>query len=336
MQNSCRRDIVVIGGSAGGFEALRRLLDLLPSDLPATIFVTLHIPRDFPSVLPELLSRNGKVVRQPSTEQEFSAGQIFIAPPDQHLVIQRSRVVLGKGPRENRHRPAIDVMFRSAARAYGPRVVAIVLSGQLDDGSVGMLSVKMGGGLTVAQDPHEALAPDMPEHAIRYAQPDFVLPVSHIAELLVSVSSENLPLPNASRKTMSAELNKNKLEPSAKEVAAILNKGKPSAFACPECHGVLWEIENGDFVSYRCRVGHAYTGETLRVALSETAENALWVALRVVEEKAALLRRLARKTGSRISGTYEEEAAGFELHAATLRRLLSANHARVEGELDAA
>ncbi len=200
---------------------------LLPANLPASIFVTLHIARDFPSVLPQILSANGRVVQHPSTGQEFSPGQIFVAPPDHHLSIQRSRVVLGNGPRENRHRPSIDVMFRSAARAYGPRVAGIVLTGRLDDGSSGLMSVKMAGGLTIVQDPEEALAPEMPQHAIQYVEPDFVLPIAKIAELLISVSSENLPSPATPRKMMAGEPSGNKLEPSVAEITTILNKGKP-------------------------------------------------------------------------------------------------------------
>jgi len=325
VQNSWRRDIIVIGGSAGGLEALRRLLELLPANLPATIFVTLHIPADFPSVLPELLSRNGRAARHPEGSEEFRHGQIFVAPPDAHLIIERSRVVLGHGPRENRHRPAIDVMFRSAARAHGARVAAVVLSGQLDDGSAGLMSVKMAQGLAIVQEPGEALADEMPRRAIQYAAPDFVLPVADIAELLVAVSSEKLPFPDTSRRAMVMESKQGKAEQVPNEKAEFMNNGKPSAFACPECHGVLWEIESGELLQYRCRVGHAYTGDTLRVAFSETAENALWVALRVVEEKAALLRRLAQKAGSRIRATYEEEASGFDLHANTLRKMLSDN-----------
>src|SRR5206468_7377159 len=141
---------------AGGMRALRELLDLLPPDFPGTIFVTLHISADFPSIMPELLSKNGRVVRHPEDGQEFGPGEIYIARPDRHLIIKRSRIELGPGPRENRHRPAVDVMFRSAARAYGPRVAAVVLSGQLDDGSAGLMAVKMGNGLTIVQDPNEA------------------------------------------------------------------------------------------------------------------------------------------------------------------------------------
>jgi two-component system, chemotaxis family, protein-glutamate methylesterase/glutaminase len=322
VHNQWRRDIIVIGGSAGAWVAIRRLFELLPPKLPAAIFLTVHIPADFPSVLPELLSKDGRVARHPAQEQTFGPGDIFVAPPDNHLIIENSRVVLGHGPRENRHRPAIDVMFRSAARSYGPRVAGIVLSGQLDDGAAGLMSIKMAQGLAIVQDPREALAQEMPSRAIQYAQPDYVLPITEIAEMLISVSREDLPRPDTERKIMSDEIEREKTEKNPEQEKSFA-RGKPSAFACPECHGVLWEVDEGELTHYRCRVGHAYSGESLRVAFSESTEAALWVALRVVEERAALLRRLAQKAGPRISSRYEEEAAGFDVHAERLRKMLA-------------
>jgi len=333
MQAEWRRDIIVIGGSAGGMRALRELLDFLPPNFPGTIFVTIHVAADFPSVMPELLSKNGRAVRHPSNDEEFGPGQIFVAPPDKHLIIKPSRILLGSGPHENRHRPAIDVMFRSAARAYGPRVAAIVLSGQLDDGSAGLMAVKMARGLTIVQDPSEALAPDMPRNAIRYAEPDFVLPLQQIAELLISLSAHDRALPEVRGKLIQGESKEAKVEPYADDEEEATGTKKPSAFACPDCHGVLWEIEQGELLRYRCRVGHAYTADTLRVSLSESAENSLWVALRAVEEKAALLRRVAQKAGPRMNARYEQEAAGFDVHAATLRKMLAENRELIEGEL---
>ena len=274
MTQSWRRDIVVIGGSAGALGALRELLNLLPLELPATIFITLHIPYEYPSILPELLTRNGRIVQHPSENQEFRPGQVFVAPPDHHLIIDRSRVRLGRGPRENRHRPAIDVMFRSAARSHGPRVAGVVLSGQMDDGSAGLMAVKAAGGLAIVQDPNEALAPEMPSRAIQYAQPQCILPIERIAQKVRSLSSEELPLPVKPKNARPESVGSRKME--FEEALRV-----PSGFACPECHGVLWEIDEGKMERYRCRVGHAYTADSLRAALSETAEATLWAALRV-------------------------------------------------------
>ena len=190
---------MVIGGSAGSLEPLRRLLQFLPKGLPVSVFVTLHFPPDYPSILPELLDLPGLwPAHHPSEREPVQPGQVYVAPPNSHLVLEPGFVQLGHGPRENRHRPAIDVLFRSAARAYGLRVVAVLLSGQLDDGSAGLMAVKMKGGLTIVQDPAEAMSPEMPSRAIQYAAPACILSLQGIADLLISSASEQLPLRPAS------------------------------------------------------------------------------------------------------------------------------------------
>jgi len=334
MQTSWRHDIVVIGGSAGAIDGIRKLLDSLSPGFPATIFVTLHIPSDFPSILPELLNKSKTwTVRHPQNHEKFKPGEVLIAPPDYHLIVEHSRIVLSRGPRENRHRPAIDVMFRSAARAYGPRVVGVVLSGQLDDGSAGLMAVKMKGGMAVVQAPKEAPVPEMPDRAIQYADPDHILPIAEIAQLLTSVCSEELPLPKA----VEVAVPDNNIEIETKEAnledtPAKEIPGKPSVFACPDCHGVLWELEDGKLLRFRCRVGHAYTADSLRLALSESTEAALWVAMRTLEERATILRRLADRTAGRMATQYEESASGFDQHAQTIRRILLENQQITESE----
>jgi len=326
MNKVWRHDIVAIGGSAGALEPLGRLLEQLPAGLPATLFITLHIPAEFPSLLARQLGKHGSWnVREATSGEHFQSGDVLVAPPDRHLVVERSRVTLSIGPRENRHRPAIDVMFRSAARSYGPRVAAIVLSGFLDDGAAGLLAVKMRHGLTIVQDPAEAPAPEMPSRAIQYAGADYVLDMEGIARLLISVCSGDLPLPENSQESMRSQ--------SSNQESLVQNEtddkpGKPSAFACPECHGVLWEIDDGKLLRFRCRVGHGYTADALRLAMSEAAENALWVAMRTLEEKAGLLRRMATRTSSGLAAHYREEAAGFDQHAGTIRRMLAENQIR--------
>jgi two-component system, chemotaxis family, protein-glutamate methylesterase/glutaminase len=182
------------------------------------------------------------------------------------------------------------------------------------------------------QDPSEALAAEMPRNAIRYAEPDCVLRLEKIAELLIAVSAESRPLPEARGKIIEDESKEAKMEPVPDDGPQATGEQKPSAFACPECHGVLWEMEEREHLRYRCRVGHAYTADTLRVSLSESAENSLWAALRAVEEKAALLRRVAHKLGPRMRAQYEQEATGFDGHAKTLRKMLADNRELVEEE----
>jgi two-component system chemotaxis response regulator CheB len=258
---------------------------------------------------------------------------IYVAPPDHHLLIEDGYVLASRGPRENLHRPAIDPLFRSAARSYGPRVIAIVLSGLLDDGSSGLMAVKMKGGLAVVQDPAEAAFPEMPERAWHYAHAEYVLPVSGI-ERLVKNSVDGYaktPLSNPARgltttnpdanKTLMIETSKSKLEnaPVKEQV------GMPSVYACPDCHGVLWEVKEGNLLRFRCRVGHSYTAETLNVALSQGMEDALWASMRALEEKADLLRRMASRSEPKAADRYTEEAERCDKHASEIREILAEN-----------
>jgi two-component system, chemotaxis family, protein-glutamate methylesterase/glutaminase len=327
MTKNWRHDIVVIGGSAGALDVIDRLLELLPGGLPATLFVTLHIPAEFPSLVARRLEKHHAwCVREAVNYEHFHPGDVLVAPPDRHLLVEQSRVVLGAGPRENRHRPAIDTMFRSAARTYGSRVAAIVFSGQLDDGAAGLMAVKMRNGVAIVQDPAEAAVPDMPNNAITYAGPDHVLTIKGIASLLNSLCSGDLPLPDRSVETSMLDSFDHEKEIIPPKTEADEAAGRPSPFACPECHGVLWEVHEGKSARFRCRVGHAYSADSLRVALSEAAENALWVAMRALEEKAALLRRMANRTSLNIAAQYREEAQGFDQHATTIRRMLANSH----------
>jgi two-component system chemotaxis response regulator CheB len=191
--------------------------------------------------------------------------------------------------------------------------MGVVLSGQLDDGAAGLAAIKMAGGMAIVQDPEEATAPEMPTMAIQYNQVDCVLPVAKIAELISSLSSEKLPLPDAQEaQVMSDEM----------EVNDENREGDPSVFACPDCHGVLWEVQEGKLLRYRCRVGHAYTAEALNIAMSEASEDSLWVAMRTLEEKTALLRRLAQRSGPIMKTQYSEQADAYKHHADEIRRML--------------
>jgi two-component system, chemotaxis family, protein-glutamate methylesterase/glutaminase len=322
---SQRRDIIVIGGSSGAFEALRVLVSLLPAELDASLFVTLHIPNEFPSSLPLLLRSAGPLSAfHPKDAEPIRAGTIYVAPPDFHLLIDQGKVRLSRGPRENRHRPAVDPMFRSAARAYGSRVAGLILSGQLDDGAAGLLAVKMAGGLTVAQDPGEALCPEMPSRSIEYAGVDHILPVREIAPLLIEAST--MCVPAAPSGTDSSIGNGMEQDNGNGKISSASQRngpsGEPSAFSCPECHGVLWEVEQGKLLRFQCRVGHAFTADALRVALSDSAEDALWAAMRVLEERAALLRRMASRSRGQTAARYHDEAGGYAKHATTIRNIL--------------
>lgn len=323
-----RHDIVVIGGSAGSLEALKCLAPLLPADLPAAIFVAVHIASNFPSYLPAILTSFGHLPAfQPKERQRIRPGVIYVAPPDHHLLVGDGFVEISRGPRENRARPAIDPLFRSAARAYGARVLGIVLSGNMDDGSSGLMAIKIRGGLGVVQSAAEALCPEMPTHAKEYAHADAELPIAEIAALIAQVASERLPLHQqpAPETHMNDDVDREAAKASLETDANEEKIGQPSAYACPECHGVMWEVEEGEMLRFRCRVGHAYTADALRSALSDSVEEALWAAMRSLEEKASLLRRMGVRSGDKRAAEYQAEAGQFDRHVETIRQVLIRN-----------
>lgn len=318
--------IVVVGGSAGAIEPLRYILSRLPSNFPAPIFVTIHVPSDFPSLLPEVLKCGPLITKHPTDRESINNGIVYVAPADLHLLVEKGCVHVSRGARENRHRPAIDPMFRSAARSYGTRVIGIILSGQLDDGSAGLMAVKMRGGITVVQNPEESLSPEMPHNAITYAHPARILTAEEIAAFLIEVTKK--PFESHSQtpeNRMTKEFEDESCDADLEHSGNKEQPGKPSPFACPECHGVLWEVDDNGLLRFRCRVGHAYTAEALRVALSESTEDALWAAMRVMEEKAALLRRMALRSSAKLGKKYSEEAEGYDTHVKSIRKMLMEN-----------
>jgi two-component system chemotaxis response regulator CheB len=231
-----------------------------------------------------------------------------------------------RGPRENRHRPAIDVLFRSAARDFGDRVVGVILTGSLDDGTAGMLAIKNRGGITIVQAPENAFCPDMPKSVLRMLQPDHILPLNEIASTLEVLARTHVetpvsPLSSTTRQeTLISELNMNAIQEDNRP-------GKPSTFACPDCHGVLWEIEDsGDLTRYRCRVGHGYSAATLADAHSEHLENCMWAALRALEESASLARKMAERSRQKerhaSAARFEEHARSKERQASMMRTVL--------------
>lgn len=279
-------DIIVVGASAGGVEALTQLVGGLPRDLPASLFVVLHLPPNATSSLPEILDRRGPIPATTVVDgQPIHAGHIYVAPPAYHLQLEPDSIHLSRAARENGHRPAIDVLFRSAAAAFRSRVIGVVLSGTLDDGAVGLRAVKQSGGMAIVQSPEDALFSGMPTSALRHLDVDYCLPAADIGPLLGELAAST----------------RHQLE-SAPEPPSTANPDgagsanpAPSPFSCPECGGVLWEHTDENAARYRCRVGHAFSPDTLLAQQSEALESALWAALRALEEKASLSRRLQRR-----------------------------------------
>jgi two-component system, chemotaxis family, protein-glutamate methylesterase/glutaminase len=322
-------DIITVGASAGGVNALVKLVGQLPADLAASVFIVLHIPAQSPSHLPDILSRSGPLLAiHPTDGEEIKHGRICIAPPDQHLLIEDGHVRVVQGPRENRHRPAIDPLFRSAALAYGPRVVAVILTGALDDGTAGLLAVKRRGGIAVVQDPHDALYPSMPLSALTHVRVDHILPLYEIGPLLIRLVGEQAkeegayPVPD----DMQRETKLIEMDTSIDMLSSNNRVGTPSAFSCPECGGVLWELHDGELLRYRCRVGHAFSIDSVLAAQTEQAETALWEALKSLQENASLSRQLAERAREHgqigLARNYEEKLRDAEHRALFLQEIL--------------
>ena len=319
-----KRDIVVVGASAGGVEALRELIGALPADFPAAVLVVLHVPATGGSALPKILDRAGALpVKHAQEGDEMLPGTVLVAPPDRHLLVYDGRVSLSAGPVENGHRPAVDVLFRSAAATNGARVIGVILSGALDDGAAGMVAVKLRGGLGMVQDPDEALYDSMPRAAAAAAAVDHVLGIRDLADTLVKVAGEPAPDDPPASPLMVTEAAMAGLDSEA--LKASDRPGEPSGLSCPDCNGVLFLIEEGGLPRFRCRVGHAWSPASLVAQQTSAFETALWVALRTLEEKAALTLELAgraRTNGHRLSAEQFDRQSQEAKGAAELVRSL--------------
>lgn len=308
--------IIVLGASAGGVEVLRTVVGGLPSDLPAAVFVVMHTPAHGPGALPAILRRKGQLPAAFAEEgTPIKPGRIFVAPGDHHLLIHNQHVELTRGPTENGYRPAVDTTLRSAARAHGPSVIGVILSGALDDGTAGALAVSRAGGTVVVQDPEDALYDGMPRSALAHVRTDHVLPAAEIGPLLARLAKEiddEAPAPAGSNPTAG----NHDVEPEA----------APSPFSCPDCQGVLWETFESGIPRFRCRVGHAWSMRSLVAQHGEALESALWTAVRALEERAVLcdrMRRRAEEGGHRVTAThFEERGAEAGKAAALIRRLI--------------
>ncbi|MFT3695969.1 MAG: chemotaxis protein CheB [Kofleriaceae bacterium] len=292
-----KRDIVVVGASAGGVEALRDLISGLSSDLDASIFVVLHVPPYAPSRLPEVLAKHTPFeVVHAGDGWAVRRKCIYVAPPDHHLILEGERMIVRRGPKENRFRPSVDALFRSAAYVYRARTIGVVLSGALDDGTSGLWSIKRMGGLAVIQDPTEALYSDMPDSARRHINVDHVMSAGSIGPLIGKLTVET----PEGRSVSHELLYRLALEASiaARDDAfedGILDWGIRTSFTCPECHGALTRIEEELIVRFRCHTGHAFSASSLLSGITSTIEQSLWSAMRAVEEQAMLLEHLAHE-----------------------------------------
>lgn len=321
MATQATKDIIAIGGSAGSSAVLKRLLSDLPQDLPASVFISTHIPAHSPSLLAEILASNARLpVAEAVDGQPVEAGRVYVAAPDRHLLLIDNTVRLGAGPRENMVRPSIDPLFRSAAFSYGPRVVGVVLTGMLNDGAAGLHAIKAEGGTAVVQHPLDAEADQMPLAALEGTDVDHVAPADGLGRLLAGIAGTAAGPFHAPSEELRLEI----------EIAAGARLGSdklrriatPSALSCPDCHGVLSEVIGSRPLRYRCQIGHAHTAETLAANVDEVDE-AVRVAMRVMEERVTLVERMAldaRETGrAAVAELYETRAVEYRGYANTLR-----------------
>jgi two-component system, chemotaxis family, protein-glutamate methylesterase/glutaminase len=297
--------IVVIGGSAGGVEALTQVVAGLGPDFPAALFVTIHLPARSISRLPEILTNHGPLpASHPMNGGPIQNGHIYVAPPDHHLLVHQDHITLSTGPKENRQRPAVNALFRSAAIAYGPGVIGVILTGALDDGSAGLWEIKQRGGKTIVQDPRDALFPDMPRNALEQVPIDYVRPVQGLASLLNDLVGQPVLSQDDRGESMTKDFIRTDL-------------------TCPECRGPISECRQGSITEFRCRVGHRYSPETFLATHADTRERALCAAVVALEEGADVARELATNAASDVQRRLEQEAGNNASAAAKIRELLA-------------
>lgn len=328
--------VIAIGASAGGVEALQAVVAGLPVDLPAVVLVVLHIPRQAPSALPGILDRAGPL---PAVAARHGIparpGTIYVAPADHHLLIHDGHLELSVGPTENGHRPAIDPLFRSVAVAFGVGAIGVVLSGARDDGAAGLTEIVKRGGQAVVQDPNEALHRSMPASALEHVTTAHVLPAAKIGTLLGELVGEGaapieLPRPNPD---LAAE---NEIATLSSTTTEEMQSARPSGFSCPSCQGVLFMVNGEPAPRYRCRVGHAWSPGSLVAEQTVGVEEALWAALRALEENAAMHLRLAeaaeQRERHRAATLYREQYEKGKAEATRLRGLIGRVSTGTEGK----
>jgi two-component system chemotaxis response regulator CheB len=321
------RDLIVIGTSAGGVEALQVIARGLPGDLAAAVLIVMHSSPQGPYLLPEILGTAGPLeVAQTVDGALIEHGKIYVAPPDHHLLVKENHIRLSRGPKENRFRPAIDPLFRTAAAAYGPRVVGVILTGMLDDGTAGLSAVKERGGTTVIQKPEDALYPSMPTSALRYVGGDFVLPVSEIAPLLARLAREPMKARESMPVSRLIEIESKFAEMETMGMKDMDAIGSHAGISCPECHGPIWKIKDGTLQRYRCHVGHAYTAQAMVAGQIEAQEVHLWQALRLMKERVSLILEMRAHSQSyavkRASDPYQAEVRQLEESIALIQGML--------------
>ena len=289
-----KRDIIVIGASSGGFEALKRIVAKLPANFSPSIFIVWHMSAEVNGILPQVLNKLGTINASNAVDGEpIKPNHIYVAPPDHHMLIEDDHIKVTRGPKENLFRPAVDPLFRSAAFTFKNRVIGVILSGALDDGTSGLWKIKANGGIAVVQDPDDAENPSMPASALKAVKVDFCLPIDELTKQLITLSNQEITKDDfmainddqtEAEIAIAAEENAFKVAPSV--------SGKLSLYSCPECHGVMSEIMEDSLIRYRCHTGHAYSAKTLLQSLSQKTEDSLYNVIRGMDETVFLLNHM--------------------------------------------
>jgi two-component system, chemotaxis family, protein-glutamate methylesterase/glutaminase len=326
--------VIVMGASAGGVEALRAVVAGLPPDLPAAVVVVLHIPRGAPSALPGILDRAGPLPAVAAEQAAaLGAGVVHVAPADHHVLVVDGHLRLSAGPIENGHRPAIDPLFRSAALAHGPDTIGVVLSGTRDDGTAGLAAIASRGGVAVVQEPEDALYGAMPANALAQVPGALVHPAVKIGPLLGELANRPASEPTAASED-GLLLAETRIAATGVPGTDTLEQSAPSAFSCPSCQGVLFELPGVPVPRFRCRVGHAWSPASLEAEQAQAVDEALWAAVRALDEKADLIERLAadarRHRHPRSAEAFAQRAAGARAQAQQVRALVEAGYEEQE------
>ncbi|MES2261229.1 MAG: chemotaxis protein CheB [Pseudomonadota bacterium] len=320
--------VIVIGTSAGGLSALGHLVAQLPADLPAAILIVQHMAATSSSeAMLRVLALKGKLpCRQAIHHGAIKAGHIYVAQPDKHLMVSQGRTLVTKGARENRSRPGIDPLFRSAAVEYGNRVIGVILTGYLNDGTAGMEVIRRCGGTCIVQDPADATYPDMPQHVLKHVKVDYCVPLAEMGALLarLAVRERGASKPVPEDIAVEARIAERVLS----DLAAVEFLGKQVPFNCPGCGGVLWQMEHGRQLRFRCHTGHAYTAASLLAEQSAKMEETLWVALRMFEEHKNLLLQMGAEGSA--SPSYAERVEQSDVHIGRIKAMLRSNTADID------
>lgn len=321
--------IIVVGTSAGGMNALIELVSQLTESIDAAFFIVMHLSRT--SISDFLVHR-----LQPHTllkcavakeDTVIEKGHIYVAAPNQHLLVKKNKIILGRGPEENRWRPSIDVLFRSAAAAYSTRVIGVVLTGSLDDGTTGMLAIKRSGGTCIVQDPNEAEYPDMPLSVLNNMEVDYCIPLHQMGETIFQITKLN---PEKIAAPQDVIIESEIAERVVVDYENVRQLGVTSIYACPDCGGGLWDIskQNGKSDRYRCHIGHSYSEKDLVVKQGEILESTLWTALRIMEERRNLLKKMEddnnKKGLSKMAASYQQKGTDIQFHVNKMTEILFA------------